>query len=126
MSALALHTLFGLGGGLGALTRFFITLRITHRFPVSTMIVNVVGCLILGIGIGLMPQAPGWNAKELSELLHGFCGGFTTFSSFAYQSLTLHRRFTALHAAANIVLSLMLCLAALWLGLILGRQIHLP
>lgn len=120
-----LHALFGLGGGLGAMTRFLITLRVTHRFPLSTMIVNVVGCLILGIGIGWMPHPVGWHAEEISQLIHGFCGGFTTFSSFAYQSLTLHRHFTALHAAVNILLSLIFCLAALWVGLAMGPQLRM-
>jgi len=123
MSSLTAHVLFGLGGGLGALARFLITLKITHRLPLSTMIVNVLGCLLLGVGIGWLPDPEDWEAEDVSDLLRGFCGGFTTFSSFAYQSFTLHRHFTALHAAANILLSLVLCLAALWLGLALGSRL---
>jgi fluoride exporter len=121
MSVLLLHVTYGLGGGLGAVARFFLTLRITHRFPLSTLIVNVSGCILLGIGVGWLPTPDGWESLEVQRLIHGFCGGFTTFSSFAYQSLDLHRRFSVLHAAGNILMSLVLCLAGLWVGLALGH-----
>ena len=116
MIDLALHAAFGLGGGLGAVARHVTSLAVPHRFPLATLIVNVAGCLILGVGVAILGEGDG----ELRRLVYGFCGGLTTFSSFAYQSLDLHRSHTILHAGANIVASLLLCLVAFWGGLWLG------
>ncbi len=119
MSALGLYFIFGLGGGLGAVSRHLITKLITHRFPLSTLLVNVLGCFILGLGVGLLggPNSP--MTEEEQELIFGFCGGFTTFSSFAYQTLDLHRDETIIHAATNIVASLVLCLISFAIGMAL-------
>ncbi len=118
MTELYLHAMFGLGGGLGAVLRHWLTLRITHTFPVSTLIVNVLGSLLLGLWIGYL-GGPVEMGEEQKRLVFGFCGGFTTFSSFAYQSLELRRDHTLALAAGNILLSLVLCWGALWLGLAL-------
>jgi len=120
VNALALHALFGLGGGLGAVSRFALTRWVTHRFPLSTLIANLVGCFLLGLGLAMLPLLPGGEGEDARMLVSGFCGGFTTFSSFAYQTLDLRRRYTLWHAAANILLSLLLCLGALLLGHGLG------
>ncbi|MGF1527446.1 MAG: fluoride efflux transporter FluC [Candidatus Competibacterales bacterium] len=119
-----LQTWFALGGGLGAVARPGRTLAVTHRFPLSTLIVNVVGCLLLGLALVLLPPWPGLSGEEARRLAYGFCGGFTTFSSFAYQTLDLHRRYTLLHAATNIALSLLLCLLTLTAGRQLGTWLH--
>ncbi len=116
MNEMMLHAAFGLGGGLGAVARHFTGTLVTHRFPLATLIVNVVGCLILGLGVAILGEGGG----ELRRLVYGFCGGLTTFSSFAYQSLDLHRSHTILHAGVNILASLVLCLIAFWSGLWLG------
>jgi len=127
VNALALHALFGLGGGLGAVSRFALTRWVTHRFPLSTLIANLVGCFLLGLGLAMLPLLPGGEGEDARMLVSGFCGGFTTFSSFAYQTLDLRRRYTLWHAAANILLSLLLCLGALLLGHGLGvRWIPAP
>ncbi|MTI02300.1 CrcB family protein [Roseibium sp. RKSG952] len=120
MNDLYLHTMFGLGGGLGAVLRHWIALRVTHDLPFSTLIVNVLGSLLLGVWIGYL-GGPVEMGEEQKRLVFGFCGGFTTFSSFAYQSLQLHRERTIALAAGNILLSLALCWVALWLGLFLMR-----
>ncbi len=116
MSDPLLHAAFGLGGGLGAVARHLTNLAVAHRFPLATLIVNVAGCLILGLGVAML----GESGPEARRLVYGFCGGLTTFSSFAYQSLDLHRSQTILHAAGNILASLVLCLLAFWGGLWLG------
>ena len=113
-----LHVMYGLGGGLGAVMRHWLALRLTHDLPFSTLIVNVLGSLILGLWVGYL-GGPVEMSEEAKRLVFGFCGGFTTFSSFAYQSLDLHRNRTIALAAGNILLSIALCWFALWLGLML-------
>lgn len=118
MTELYLHAMFGLGGGLGAVARHWLARRVTHDLPFSTLIVNVAGSLLLGLWIGYL-GGPVEMGEEEKRLVFGFCGGFTTFSSFAYQSLELHRNRTIVYAAGNILLSVALCWIALWLGLVL-------
>lgn len=119
MTALVLHAMFALGGGLGAVLRHWLALRVRHDLPLATLIVNVAGSLLLGIWIGYLGSVEA--SEEQKRLVFGFCGGFTTFSSFAYQSLDLHRNRTIALAAGNILVSLVLCWGALWLGLTLTR-----
>ncbi|MEM7088168.1 MAG: fluoride efflux transporter CrcB [Pseudomonadota bacterium] len=118
MTELYLHAMFALGGGLGAVLRHWLALRINHDLPFATLLVNVLGSLLLGLWIGYL-GGPVDIGEEQKRLVFGFCGGFTTFSSFAYQSLELHRERTLVLAAGNIVISLVLCWCALWLGLYL-------
>ncbi|SDX73167.1 camphor resistance protein CrcB [Ruegeria halocynthiae] len=120
MTDLYLHAMFALGGGLGAVLRHWLALRVTHDLPYSTLIVNVFGSLLLGLWIGYLGGSAEMGEEE-KRLVFGFCGGFTTFSSFAYQSLQLHRERTIYFAAGNILISLVLCWFALWLGLMLMR-----
>ncbi|SHE72522.1 camphor resistance protein CrcB [Ruegeria intermedia] len=116
MTDLYLHIMFGLGGGLGAVLRHWVTRAVTHDLPVATLIVNVGGSLLLGLWIGYLGGTVEM-AEDQRRLVFGFCGGFTTFSSFAWQSLELRRERTVATAAANILLSVGLCWLALWLGL---------
>ncbi len=119
MSDIYLHAMFGLGGGLGAVLRHWLSVRVTHKLPISTLIVNVLGSFLLGVWIAVL-GGPHDIGEEEKRLVFGFCGGFTTFSSFAYQSLQLRRDHSVIHAAGNILLSLLLCWLALWLGLVLA------
>ena len=114
MTELLAHVAFAVGGGLGAMARHGLSMAVTHRFPLATLLVNIVGSFALGAAVAIITAqsvSDGWE-----QAAFGFCGGFTTFSSFAYQTLDLHRQETFVHVAANILLSLVLCLAAFWLG----------
>lgn len=112
-----LHSVFALGGGLGAVLRHLLARVVTHQLPLSTLIVNVLGCLLLGVWISSLGYPTEQATEHERRLVFGFCGGFTTFSTFAYQSLQLHRERTIASAAVNILLSFVLCMAAFWLGL---------
>lgn len=116
-----------LGGGLGSLLRFgmstWVYARLGRDFPYGTLAVNVVGSLVIGLLYVLLVErlnaAPVWRAA----LLIGVLGGFTTFSSFSLETINLLEAGEWLRAALNVILSVLLCLAATWLGLMLGRQL---
>ena len=116
MSDLLSSAVFAAGGGLGAIARHAITLVLPHRLPWSTLLVNVAGSLVLGLVAGVLLSGDRTVADEAPRLVTGFCGGFTTFSSFAYQCLVLRRTHSILHVAGNIGLSLGLCLLAFAAG----------
>lgn len=85
--------LIGIGGLLGSIARYlaasFFTKALPSTFPYGTFIVNIVGCLLIGIFYGLSERYD-WFSPDLRLLLAtGFCGGFTTFSSFAYENISL-------------------------------------
>jgi CrcB protein len=111
-----------LGGALGSVLRALVAAALPARFPWATLAVNVAGSLLLGwmmarLG-GLEPPAA---ARVQALVVVGFCGGFTTFSTFSWQTLDQMMRGQWGAALANVALSLGLCLGAVWLGLRLGR-----
>lgn len=115
-----------LGGGLGSLGRWWLSGVVADRFgqtfPWGTLVVNVTGCFV----IGLFATATGPEGRWLAPapfrqfFMLGVCGGYTTFSSFSLQTLTLAEDGQWFKAGANSVLSLVLCLVAVWLGHLLA------
>jgi CrcB protein len=119
-----LPTLFwvALGGAVGSVARALIGSALHARFPWATLLVNVAGSLLIGWLMARIGTAEPENAAHLQSLLVvGFCGGFTTFSTFSWQTLDQMLRGQWTAAAANILLSVLLCLAAVWFGFRLGR-----
>lgn len=121
MSALSL--VFAAGGGLGAVARYLLSVVVRHEYPYATLLVNVLGCFTLGMLLALVWQTPGLLAVEVQRFIVGFCGGFTTFSSFAFQSLDLHRQRSLRHAAMNIVASILLCVLSFLAGRVIGGKV---
>ncbi|MDB6168615.1 MAG: crcB [Verrucomicrobia bacterium] len=121
-----LYLLIALGGGLGSVTRFWLSEMISARmdspFPWGTLVVNLTGCF--AIGLLAFYSGPGGRHFTSQEgrflLLTGFCGGYTTFSAFSLQTLTLLRSGDTGRAAAYVVVSVALCLLGTWLGYRLG------
>lgn len=113
-----------IGGGLGAVCRYGVTMTVGillgGMFPWGTLVVNLVGSLLMGLVLGaLLPLAK--SLQLLPESLRllltvGFLGGFTTFSSFSMETLTLLRGDSFFLAAVNVVGSIVLGLAAAYIG----------
>lgn len=110
------------GGALGSIGRYWmagiIDTRFNTVFPYGTVAVNILGCFIIGLLAGMQ----GLSANLRLFLMVGICGGFTTFSAFSLQTLTLMREGLLLRAGSNILLSVMLCLIATWAGLALMQR----
>lgn len=121
-----------LGGALGSIARFWLNGVVSDRygatFPWGTMTVNVIGSFIIGV-LGALTLPEGRMSTEARTVttqlfMIGICGGFTTFSSFSLQTLTLVRDREWLYAGGNVLLSVVLCLIATWLGYLLGSTIN--
>jgi CrcB protein len=121
-----------LGGALGSVARFWlngiVSARAGETFPLGTLAVNVTGSFIIGV-LGALTLPEGRLNSETRTLatqllMVGVCGGFTTFSSFSLQTLTLVREREWLYAGGNVALSVILCLIATWLGYLLGAALN--
>ena len=113
--------LVGSGGFLGSVLRYLVGqwvlgLSGNSSFPYGTLVVNVLGCLAIGILNGVAETRGVFNAEIRGFLFIGLLGGFTTFSSFSYETLTLARDGQVLPAFLNVVLQMALCLGAVWAG----------
>jgi CrcB protein len=114
-----------LGGGAGSLARYVagtaIMNRFGARFPLGTMVINVTGSFVIGLLMTLFSERfvhPNWRLL----LVVGFLGGYTTFSSFEYESFRLAREGGMWLAFLNVAGSVILGFAAVWLGASLAAR----
>lgn len=120
-----------LGGGLGAVCRYLVTTQVGARFgtvfPFGTLTVNTLGSFLMGLLMGallFLTERTGLTAGPLKLLLTvGFLGGFTTFSSFSLETVTLIEGGSLFYAAMNIAANLGLCFLATFLGLGAARAL---
>ncbi|MCG6938110.1 MAG: fluoride efflux transporter CrcB [Gammaproteobacteria bacterium] len=115
------------GGAFGAVMRYGASVGVYsllgRGFPYGTLFVNVVGSMLMGVlSVVLLDRfivEPEWRAA----ILVGLLGSFTTFSTFSIETLNLLEQGDMMKAFANIALSIIMCLAAVWFGIVLGRQL---
>ena len=121
-----------LGGAFGAVLRYwmsgFIQSRqnmdsVTMHFPLGVLVVNVIGSLLIGLLFVVIDQRFDNNEVVRGLLLTGLLGGFTTFSTFSLETVLLLQYGLWAKALLNIIGSLILCIAAAYVGLMLGRWI---
>ena len=113
--------LVGVGGFVGAVMRYLITTWVqdalhTFSLPYGTLTVNIVGCLLIGLLAGLSESRNLLGPETRALILVGVLGGFTTFSTFGYETVQLLRDGESLAAFSNVGLQLCLGLVAVWIG----------
>lgn len=113
--------LVALGGAIGSVARWRVSGWVLHqavdwRFPMGTFVVNVLGCLIVGVLAGLAIKDDFFSTDQRLLLFTGVMGGFTTFSAFGLETFYLLRRGEYLIAGSNMVLSMAVGMAALFAG----------
>ena len=108
-----------IGGGLGSICRYAIAKMLQSlylTFPLATLMANILACILLGALVGIsLKNGMGMNAKLL--LMTGFCGGFSTFSTFSSETFHLIESGNLFYALANIGLSVVICLIGIFIGL---------
>jgi CrcB protein len=118
-----------LGGAIGTLARYTVSVLaapISRDLPWGTIIINITGSFLIGF-FGTMTLASGrFPASENMRLfvMVGFCGGYTTFSSFSLQTLDLMRNGAVVRAGINMIVSVVLCILAVSLGHFISTQMN--
>jgi CrcB protein len=124
-SPLPRATLVALGGLVGCVARYWLAGAVQnltdHGFPSGTLAVNIVGSFVIGLVMTLSLERGLVNDDLRLLLATGFCGGFTTMSTFSYETVALLRDGEQLLALGNISATFAACLGAVWLGSIGAR-----
>jgi fluoride exporter len=119
--------LVGIGGFFGSIARYAtarsIDVKLNALFPYGTLTVNIIGSFILGIVIAWASRKGAGSENMRLLLATGFCGGFTTFSAFAFENLTLIEQKMIGSALLYISVSLILGVLAVYAGVVVGRSL---
>jgi CrcB protein len=119
--------LVALGGLVGCVARYWLSGIVQrlgdHGFPSGTLAVNILGSLIIGIVMTLSLERGLVDERYRLLLTTGFCGGFTTMSTFSYETFALLQAGEHLLAVANTGVTFAACLGAVWLGTVIARAL---
>lgn len=104
-----------IGGGLGSLSRFVLANKLNNELPYGTFLANILGCLLIGIFIALFEKEIFSNSLYLF-LTIGFCGGFTTFSSFVAENFKMITQGNIIHFFIYLFLSFLIGVFMIYVG----------
>lgn len=120
-------TIISCGGAFGAVMRYYLSnvvyQLLDRGFPYGTMVVNILGSFLIGIGFVLFTEKMTFGSDVRLFVMVGLLGALTTFSTFSLETLLLMQQGELLKAGLNIILSVFACLCLTWLGMIVARTL---
>ena len=119
------YLLIGTGGFIGSILRYLTSVNaykiLGEKFPYGTFIVNALGCLLIGFIAEISENRFLISSEVRTFLMIGFLGGYTTFSTFGYETFTLLQDKDYTTAILNILLSVVVCITAVWIGALIAK-----
>ena len=113
--------LVALGGAVGSVVRYLVGRMVESSFPWGTLLVNIVGSVVIGVLVGLVSRAV-LSADMKLMLMTGFCGGLTTFSTFANESFSMMKAGNVVMAAIYVAVSVAMGILGVWMGMKLSGE----
>lgn len=117
--------LIAIGGGIGSVLRYLTAVVVQKYysavFPLATFLTNIIGCLLIGLFVGWLDKNQLANGNHKWFFITGFCGGYTTFSTFGFDNYSLLQNNQSFIALLYIGTSIFIGLAAVWLGMFLAK-----
>jgi fluoride exporter len=122
------YLMVAIGGALGSVLRFwvgtYVSNRIATRFLAGTFVINVTACFLVGFVITVLAAKSNWSPNWRYLIPIGFIGGYSTFSTFEYETFRVLQEGEFLIAGLNVVLSVVVGFVSVWVGVITGRTIQ--
>ncbi len=122
------YLMVAIGGALGSVLRFwvgtYISNRIATRFLAGTFVVNMTACFLIGFVITVLTEKSSGNPNWRYLIPIGFIGGYSTFSTFEYETFRVFQEGDFLIAGLNVVLSVVVGFVSVWVGVITGKMVQ--
>lgn len=121
------YAIIAVGGAIGSMLRYwvgaYVSGRMGARFPYGTFVINVTACFLIGLVMTVLTEKTQWSPNWRYLIPIGFLGGYSTFSSFEYETFRVFQNSELLVAGLNVVLSVGIGFLAVWLGVVTGKAI---
>ena len=121
------YVIIAVGGAIGSMLRFWVGANVSGRmgarFPYGTFVINITASFLIGLVMTVLAEKTHWSPNWRYLIPIGFLGGYSTFSSFEYETFQVFQSNELLVAGLNITLSVGIGFLAVWLGVITGRSI---